>query len=81
MSSCVWLVDKLGRGVEQVGCLYALYTRPTYTSLFFMRRPSTNRQDLDTIFTRWFFTQNQSIKLSFTHFTHNLCIQINKESY
>ena len=76
MIGCAKLVDKLSTSYVQAGCLYALCTRPWSVGRFFVRRPSTGMQVLDTAYGRRFL-QNPSVKLSCAHYAQDLLIQLN----
>lgn len=80
MGGCVKLMDKLGKTGGQAGRLYTLCTGAAYTSLFFIRRPSTDLSALRTVCGPPIL-QNLSVKFSYAHFTQDLLMQLNKESY
>ena len=77
---CLKVVNKLWRSLVQIVCLYPQSTagRKYLTSqVFFMHvLPTVNTTTLTHR-----FLKIVPVKFSFTHFTQDLCIQINKESY
>lgn len=83
LRGCVKIVDKVSRSLAQRLALYPQSTpSPNYLTGqgLFVRRFYTAVRDLITTYTNG-FSQNPPVKFSYAHFTQDLLIQFNKESY